>query len=325
MFKKSFMAIVVLASLLSFAPRTLAADPDNNLSVRIEQPASPMRIADWKLSYSVLDRATLTPVVNCYVKKPGASLFTSFDVAHTSIKASGDNASCKVDSSVMSQEGEYQFYVTATSGSNSESSQTVTVKYDTSGPGEPNYYSKEHPSSCKYVIKFHTADDGGATSKVEIYSSDSKTFDTNSDHRVGTVNIGSNQDGTFTHDRADNCDREWYYVIRAFDASGNQSSHRGDEVIISSTSSNTTTSSTTPAIVLTRAAGSILGNKTEEGEEEQPADTEPALETPEASAGEVLGEEQDLGNKNTKYLWILLGVGIVAIIYAISRNKNMAR
>jgi hypothetical protein len=128
MFKKSLMVIVVIASLFSFAPRILAADPDNNLSVRIEQPSSPMRINDWKLSYSVLDRAGLTPVVNCYVKKPGSSLFTSFDVAHTSTKSSGDNASCKVDGGVMSTEGEYQFYITATSGANSESSDTVVVK-----------------------------------------------------------------------------------------------------------------------------------------------------------------------------------------------------
>lgn len=324
MFKKSLMTLVILASVFSFAPRTLAADPDNNLSVRIEQPASPMRVNDWKLSYSVLDRAGLTPVVYCYVKKPGASLFTSFDVAHTSIKASGDNASCKVDGGVMSADGEYQFYVTAISGSNSENSDTVVVKYDTSGPGEPNYYAKDHPSSCKYVIRFHTADDASATSKVEIYSSDSKTFDTNSGTRVGTVNIGSNQDGTFTHDRADNCDREWYYVIRAFDASGNQSSHRGDEVTIASSSTSNYSSSIAPAIVRTTSLGSILGSKTEEGETSE-SNAESALESPEASAGEVLGEEQDLGNKNTKYLWILLIVGASAIIYVVTRNKNMAK
>jgi hypothetical protein len=275
----------------------------------------------------VLDRQARTPVVTCFVKKPNTSSFTTFGAVHTSVKAEGDNGNCQVDSSVMNEQGDYEFKVSAVSGSDSEESLTVTVKYDTSGPGTPNYFSKEHPSLCRWIIKFHTADDAGATTKVEIYSSDQKTFDTNNGTRVGTVNIGSNQDGSFTHDRGDSCDREWYYVIRAFDAAGNQSDYRGDEVVISLTSS-TSTTSTAPALVVATGNGNVLGKEDDQADVDQ--------------TGEVLGEEKTVipetvegtglvvrakniaGNiGKSKFTWWIVGMIIVlGTLYVIARKKK---
>ena len=322
--KFHLVALILFISLSAYVPHVSAADPQNNLSLRLSSPSSTMRVQDWKLSYSVLDRQMRTPSVTCYVKKPGNALFTSFDIVHVSSKPQGDNASCQVNSSVMSQEGEYQFYVTAVAGADSQDSSIVNVKYDVSGPGEPNYYAKEHPSSCKYIIKFHTASDNDATSKVEIYSSDSRNFDTNDSTRVGTVNIGSNMDGTFTHDRADGCDKEWYYVIRAFDNVGNQSSHRGDEIKLTSSSS-TSTSDATGAIALTTRAGNILGTIDSTPNSLEPQTEVATLSQDESSTdGDVLGVEQDLG-KTRKYLWILSGLGVLAIIYGIARKNNITR
>jgi hypothetical protein len=156
--------------------RVSAADSDNNLSVRIEQPQTPVRVVDWDLSFSVLDRLARTPSVTCYVKKPGSGSFVSFGAVQVASKSTGDSGNCQVDSTIVSTQGTYEFKVTAVSGSDSEDSATVSVVYGTGGPGQPTSYSKEHPESCKYIIKFHTASDGGLTTKVKIYSSDRPTL-----------------------------------------------------------------------------------------------------------------------------------------------------
>jgi hypothetical protein len=313
------IALVTLSLGSGIASPVRAETPVDNLSVRLEQPASPTRSNDWKLSFSVLDRESRTPVVTCYIKKPGSSSYVSFGGTHTSVKAMGDNGSCQVTGSVISDQGIYEFYVTAVAGSYSEDSTHVSVSYDTSGPGEPNYYSKEHPSSCKYIIKFHTADDGGATSKVEIYSSDSKTFDTNNGTRVGTVNIGSNQDGTFTHDRADNCDREWYYVIRAFDSAGNQSNHRGDEMVKIGSTTSTTASSAPALIVANSGRGSVLGELANGEEESSSTGDESVEDIAGSESGDVLGEEANIP-KRSSYWWIVIAILVVGT-YGIIRKK----
>jgi hypothetical protein len=217
----------------------------------------------------------------------------------------------------MSNQGNYEFYVSAASGSDSENAVSVTVNYDTSGPGTPNYYSKEHPEQCKYIIRFHTADDNGATNKVEIYSSDQKNFDTNNGSRVGTVNIGSNQDGIFTHDRADSCDREWYYVIRAFDVAGNQSDARGDEL------TKTTIVSPSPvagALIITKATGSVLGKK----DESTPSESGTVLATDSTISSTSPSPSSNPTSMiaKSKLVWWLIPTAIaLGLLYVIARKK----
>lgn len=327
--KTSLISLFIIGAWCLVIPpaKAVAADPSNNLSLRLEQPASPTRESDWKLSFSVLDRLARTPVVNCFVKKPSSGSFVGFGDAHTSIKPEGDGGNCQVNSGVMNEQGSYEFYVTAVSGTDSESSAHVTVTFDNSGPGTPTSYSKEHESICRWIIKFHTASDGGLTQKVEIYSSDQKNFDTGSSSRVGSVSIGSDQDGTFTHDRADGCDKEWYYVIRAFDASGNQSGHRGDEFTLITT---VAASPTTNALVVTTATGNILGKtdsaKAEDegavlGQENSPSPI--AVEGQGLVAGSREAAQQILKSKS---FWWILGIiaVILGVIYGIRRRQNIS-
>lgn len=326
--KKSLLLAIVAIPLFSAAPRVVASDPDNNLSVRLEQPSSPTRMNDWKLSYSVLDRLSRTPVVTCYVKKPGEGSFVSFDASHTSVKPEGDNYACHIDGSVMSNQGDYQFYVSVVSGSDSENSQTMTVNYDTNGPGTPGNYSKEHPSMCRWIIKFHTANDSGATSKVEIYSSDKANFATDNGTRVGSIDIGSDQGGTFIHDRADGCDKEWYYVIRAYDVIGNQSAHIGDEITRNTV---VAPSPVAGAVVITKSAGSVLGKTDDHSNSTE--------------SGEVLGEVKDVSGDTTsnpgrlasttnavknlvtnKFTWWILSILVaLGIVYGIARKKIFSK
>lgn len=319
--------ITVLSTLVS-ASTTSASAP--SLSVRIEQPQSPTRLNEWKLSYAVLDRLARTPSVTCYVKKPGSGSFVQFDTSKISTKPTGDNGSCQVNSSIISSgQGIYEFYVTAsaTTPDESRSSATASVLYDTEGPDRPVSYTKEHPWACRYTIKFKTADDGGKTAWVEIFGSKSTSFSTDNGTRIGSVGIGSNQEGSLNHDLAgDDCNQVWYYVIRAFDSVGNQSTHLGDEVV---TVTSGTPTPPTSALVVTTAGrgGSVLGS-------DQAADDE----------GEVLGEAGDgeeqaesvegdglVGGatrtvqslaKNKSFWWIVLIIIGLRIVYGILRKPN---
>lgn len=326
---KLFTLGLVMLSLFGRPAPTLAADPANNLSVRVESPDSPTRDNDWYLSFTAIDRLARTPSVTCYVKKPGGS-FTQFDAVQLSSKTEGDSGRCHVDSSILSANGEYEFYVMAVSGGDSEDSSVVKVNYDTEGPGTPGSFSKSQPWSCRYVIKFKTADDNGATSYVEIYSSDSTTFNTDAGTRVGSVGVGSNTEGEFIHDRADGCDRTWYYVIRAFDSAGNQSGHTGDNVTVTTTPATTTT---TGAIASTArgTGGSILGDETD-------GESADGL-TQDGVDGEVKGDETQTEEGSTAdspaagaagtakkmlssgWFWAIVVAGILGTVYVYRRRK----
>jgi len=319
--KMFLVGIVAISALFPFAPRIEAADPDNNLSVRVEQPVSPTRLSSWKLSFSVLDREARTPVVTCFAKKPGAGSFVQFDTAKTSLKDLGDNDSCDVNSSLLTAQGDYEFYVHAVAGGDSEDSDHVTVAYDTQGPERPVSFSKERPWACRYVIHFKTAADNGNTKSVEIFGSKDRSFNTDNSTRLGGVSIGSDEEGTYNFDMVgDDCNEEWYFVIRAFDSVGNQSAHIGDEVDL------TTTVTPSPAagalLVDANQGGSVLG-------EETPTDSTGTGEvmgteaSPSPDQGMVAGLKEAVSSGKLKW-WLLGGVIVIILGYAYARKNKQA-
>lgn len=316
------IAIILVIGHWSLAiPAALAADADNNLSTRLESPLSPTRDNDWLLAFSVLDRQSRTPSVACYVKKPGEGSFNQFDSTKVSSKVMGDNMSCHVSGSLMSAQGNYEFYVVTTSGTDSEESSHVTVTYDTEGPDRPVSYAKEHPWACRYTIKFKTADDGGKTTSVEVYGSKSTTFNTDNSTRIGGVSIGSNQEGSLNHDLVgDDCNQTWYYVIRAFDSTGNQSAHLGDEVV--SVAASPVTPSSAPFIVNNSGVGSVLGSEIadEESEVSPTPTTSPSNVT---GQGLVAGASEAMQKtvKNKSFWWIVLLVIVLRLLYGITRRQ----
>lgn len=320
---------VILVVLFSLSPFLMsrpliahAADPDNQLSVRIEQPQTPTRSNDWKLGFSVLDRSFGTPTVTCYVKKPSSGSYVSFGATHTSAKPEGDNGSCLVDSSVVSEQGTYSFYVTAVSGELSENSATVTVLYDTEGPDRPVYYHKENIGYCHNKISFRSADDGGRTSSIQIFGSTNTTFNTDAGTRLGSVTLGSNQEGSFTHNQVgEDCNKTWYYVIRAYDSVGNSSAHLGDEIVTITTI--TPSAPTFGAIPVTTGAGSVLG------QEASATATNTATPAPEQTSnvegsGLVAGIKDvvNTATSNPKIWYYLAGVVLLILgIYVYSRRR----
>ncbi len=199
-------------------------------SVRLEQPKSPTNQSSFDLTFVALDTDDNAISVQCFKKGPSDGSFSQFG-STISLSAGGNTDTCPVDSSVLNQQGTYAFYVTANNGSSTISSDTVTVDFNnSSGPGTPSDYSKDHPSSCEYKISFKSADDSGKTVKVELYRSDSTSFNIDSGSRVQSMAIGSNTTGTFT-DNVPDCSKSYYYAIRAFDSAGNGSGVVGDSQI----------------------------------------------------------------------------------------------
>lgn len=203
----------------------LAAD----LNVRVEEPKSPANQDTFNINFVALDIQGRSVTVRCYKKGPSDGSFSQFG-SDINLAAGGSTGNCSVNSSIVSTKGSYEFYVTAQAGSDSATSATVKVDFDNSSPDTPVSYKKEQHESCKYTILFKTAPDSGKTVKVEIYRSDKTEFDVNSSSRVGSVNIGSDSEGSFL-DTVPDCNKQYYYVIRAFNSVGNGSGTIGDSAV----------------------------------------------------------------------------------------------
>lgn len=263
MLKLFKFALTFLCGFILTVSQVEAAD----LSVRLEQPKSPTNQDTFRLTFTTLDIQNRPMTVKCYKKASGEASFSQFGL-DINLSAGGTTGNCEVTSSVVNTKGTYEFYVAAQAGSDQVSSSTVSVDFDNTSPDTPKDYRKEKHSSCQYTILFKTADDAGKTAKVEIYRSDKTEFEVNSTTRVGSVNIGSNQEGSFI-DTVPDCNKEYFYVIRAFSSVGNGSGIIGDSVV---TKVATTTVSPTPG------AGGVLG-------------AVPVAAGGVLPAGEALGEE----------------------------------
>ncbi len=258
--RNTFKTIVLTIASLCIAGQVFAG----SMSIKIEQPKSPTNLTSLNVNFVVLDYASNGNITaKCYKQGPSDGGFSQFgsDIA---ITPGGNTSNCTADSSVLTSDGTYQFYVTAANSGETVTSNTVSVIRNTSGPDTPTSYSKEDFESCKYKIKFHTADDG-KTAKVELYRSPNTTFDVNAGSLVETKTIGPNADGEFVNEKPD-CSKTYFYAIRAFDSTGNGSGIRGDSEThtITTTILPTTTTGTAGAIPA-GTGGNILGAETLKG------------------------------------------------------------
>ena len=307
--KKSSKKILILLLIAFFSLSVVSANAISPLTLRVEQPKTPTNISDVNLNYVALDINADPIEIACYKKSPSDSGFTQFK---TETLIAGGNASHCALSSILSTEGTYQFYVTATS-SLTVTSSTISLDYKTSGPGTPSDYRKDRPNNCDYKIHFKTADDSGKTVRVEIYRADITSFIADNGSKVGDITIGSNQEYDFTNSVPD-CNKYYYFVLRAFDSAGNGSSVIGDSVVITSTSTSTAIGTTTTSTGALPVTGINL-----------PTEGELAENPTEAETGEVLGVENFTPSFLRKY-WPLLAVLLLIIIgiidYSLSKKKR---
>ncbi len=241
-----------------------------NLSIRLQQPKTPTNISDLKITVVTLDRLDRNVTVKCYKKGPSDGSFSQFGSDMVVIPG-GNSVTCDTNSGIMNTNGTYEFQATAQADADLETSPIVSVSYNTSGPGTPVNYGKERMNVCDYKIKFRTADDSGKTVKVEVYRSENTSFDLNNGSRVDTIVIGSSTDGQSVT-TPPQCDKDYYFAVRAFDTNGNGSGAVGDSVI-KTTTTTTTTSTTTGAAsgasgtsggaLASGSSGNVLGRQTE--------------------------------------------------------------
>lgn len=309
---KLFTLILSFICLLSLAVIPAWAAP-GDLVIRLEEPKTPTNLNDFEISFVALDILNQEISVQCLKKSSSDADFSVFD--STTLTAGGNSDSCHITSSVFNNNDTYQLKVIATTATDT-ASDLATIQYNTVGPDTPSEYQKEKVSSCQYKISFKTGNDSGRTVKVEVYRSENTTFTADSGTRVETITIGSNEFKSINNDIPD-CNKTYYYAVRAFDSAGNGSGLIGDSeiTVIGGTTTTTTVSTASPtsAIPVTEPTGIVLGEEegqTGESAESSPESTEMVTPTP-----EVLGER-------TNRLLLNLGLIVLGImlIYAVVKT-----
>lgn len=293
------------------------AESGSNLSVRLEQPKTPTNQNSLKLVFVALEINGTNPItVKCFKKGPSDSDYSQFG-SDIVLDAPGNTSYCQTDSSILNTEGTYNFYVTA----NSLSSNTVVVDYKTTGPGTPTDYNKSKEDSCHYRIKFKTADDSGKTVKVVLYRSDQTSFGADAGHQVDDMSIGSNTNNSFLNTIPD-CNKEYYYALRAFDAAGNGSSITGDSFTTTTYTGGTTSTTTSTA----PTTGALLTDKSDVKQESVDS-ADKTDETISPTPTEVNVTPSVLGSETSqtpfyKHPLFILGVFVIALGIYIFFNKR---
>lgn len=250
-------------------------------SVRLQEPQSPTNKDTFNITFVALDtNSTQTVTVQCQKKGPGDADFVNFGSLF-SLPNGGNTDNCQTNSGILNQNATYQFRVIA-NGSGSQTSNVVSVDFNNSTPGTPVNYNKTKPDNCTYKISFRTANDSGKTVKVVLYRSTETNFSLDSGHQVNEVSIGSDTDGSMTDNVSPNCDRTYYFVIRAFDTFGNGSGVVGDSNVTTTTINPTGTQTQGAIPVGGTGGGSVLGAGTggENGGSKEVLGTESGKETP---------------------------------------------
>jgi uncharacterized repeat protein (TIGR01451 family) len=243
--------IIFLISLFTLIPAKSAfAFQSENIFIGLENPISPTNQDNFNIAFTTLDILNRPLTVKCFKINPDFSeVQIGVDIA---VKPGGNSGNCLLENNRLSESGKtYYFYAIASSGGESYRSDSVVVDYNTSGPGTPAYYQKDKEGTCRYKISFEASNDG-KTNRIDIYRSDLTKFIADSGSKIGEVGISPGQKGSFTDVNVPDCQKTYYYVIRAFDSAGNSSGLTGDFQTIYTTTqtSSDTTGSVVPAIPL---------------------------------------------------------------------------
>ncbi|MFC1649194.1 hypothetical protein ACFL2C_00590 [Patescibacteria group bacterium] len=314
-----------------------AVNAAGSLLVRIEEPGSPVGTKNFQVDFVASDIEGRTIGVECYVKKPGGS-FVVFD--SKSLPAGGSSGVCQVTESHMGGVGTHDFYIKATAGSDVVTSSTVSVDFDDASPGTPSNYSRETISSCQYRVKFRTASDGGVTTKVVLYRSDTTPYTADNGTKVGDIGIGSDQNGEIINTVPD-CTKTYYYSIRAFSSSGIGSGITGDPDATTFTEPTTETGEAGSGAIptedsqVTEDTGKILGDTTDDDPEGDGQSDEEDKQVVDGE-GEVKGEEDSIldrlkGNGATisgrSWIIVIPAIGIpviflIALVWYLLRRRK---
>jgi hypothetical protein len=315
--------LFILSINISFAVQS------ENLYINLESPSSPTNKDKFNLTFTTLDTLGRALTVKCFKVNPDNSeVQLGSDV---SITAGGNSGECTLENSPLTENDKtYYFYAIASAGGESYRSDTVAVIYDNSGPGTPTDYSKDKQGTCNFKINFRASHDGN-TNIIRIYRADVTKFIADAGSQVGQVGISPDQKGSFTDVNVPDCNKTYYYVVRAFDTSGNGSALIGDSVTVytSTTNATTTTAGSSTTNGSTRGAIRLNGgnNIPKEGSptiEGNPTGGQPADEG--TTLGSILGSTKEAAQSffnRYKIPLILSALALLGIIgYGI---KNLGK
>ncbi len=283
--RKGTMIGLMFLGVVSFGMPAVAEGA--TLSARIETPEATMTTQDFKIGFTTLDVLGRNLEVECY-KAGNATPFAEY-VLESSF--GGNSGDCEVNSLVVPTDGNYEFFIRVNAmGESPETveSEHVMVTVASERPGTPFNYDRDD-DDCQVIIAFTTANDGGKTSKVELYRSTDNPFVANSSTKVNEQVIGSSTNGSFA-EALPGCDDDVFYAIRAVATNGNGSGFVGDVDVDTETTTSTRTRVNT--VTVPGAGGSALPVGTGEGAESgvQGATTE----TPETT-GDEAGDDGETG------------------------------
>lgn len=311
---KLISKILIIIILLGFS--STKAEGASNLSLRVEKPKSPTNQDNFTINFVTLDIQERPITVKCFKKGPSEGSFSQFG-AEITVSAGGGTDNCQVNSSILNTNGTYQFQISASAESDTVTSSTISVDFNTSTPDTPINYSKEKIFSCVYRLKFKTADDNGKTVKVELYRSENTSFNVDLGTRVDSTAIGSNTDGQFENTVSD-CNKTYYFALRAFNNSGNGSGVIADNEVTVITSTLNPTISYSGAIPVITSTISVNSNEflATEGKKEVLNEASVSGKS-KTTSEEVLG--QKISNKEVPSAFSIknLGIGLTIILLSI--------
>ena len=305
--RKSFLIVSILTigiftlvkPNIAYAEGGLSTDID----VRIEQPETKTNKNTFNIGYVVLDTEEREIKVKCIEETYG-----TFDTHST------NSGSCKVDSSVVTGNGTYKFYVEVSTVSGAvelEKSKTVTVNVDLSKPQAVKEYSKTE-GACSYTLSFKSS-----TPKVQIFRSDNQvSFFANASTLITKphLTVIPNSTSTYIDNDLSDCTKTYYYAIRSIDDYNNVSTLITDDIVTTVTAispTTTTTSTPTTLTAITTDSGEVEG--------ETIVDKDSAVEKEEEVKGEEDKkeeegkEEQEEEKTFIKKYWPLLAILLIVI------------
>ncbi len=321
------MKLKLLSLLLAFSASLLFpawSFASGNLSIRLGQPKTPTNQNNLKLTFVSLQiGGTENIAVDCYKKTPSDADFVKFE--NLLLIPGGNTDYCTVDSNIMNVDGTYSFKVSATVGAETVWSTVSTVEYNSKSPDSPVFYAKEKISSCEYKIRYKTANDG-RTAKVELFRSDSGSISIDSGSRVLVENVGPDQEGSFVVGAPD-CNREYYFAIRAVDNSDNASSLTGDNFTkITFVGGSSVSGGTTQEAIPVGSGSQVSAGTVGEAEAGQTDGTTPSTApSEETTAEQTTPEPEVLGIKTSNLAnlkWLAIPLLLGAVFFFLRAKKH---
>lgn len=297
--KRLARIVSAAATVLAFAPVLASAASS---TVKVSSPFAASGNVSTTKKFNVVVSAFTTDksdVVSVTLKQNGTLLNTFSEDATTYGKSWTQAVNVPSD-------GTYTFLAKANDGS----SDSVTVKVDSTAPASPTYGGKVR-SGNKYTVTF-TAPSSSDVTTVKIFSSKSSSFTADSSTQVGEVAVAPGQTRTFSYNAPDSIER--YNAVQAFDSAGNGSALVGDPQVTASSAAQAQTDGSAAATTGTNDGSAETATGTVQGSE-----TDKKKDDSSGTNGAQKSDKEDNESDNNKVMWLIVALIVAGLAGAYLR------